>query len=128
MDNNNIEKNQEQEKSFITEKIKPKTKRKIKKVLEVCGFALLAAVIIGFVSRIVFVLSEEPVKKMLGVEEKQPETMLVNPTRSEVKLSTGITENGKISPTVSETPVPSLEAENTPAVSPSPTLTRTVPR
>ncbi len=127
MDNNNIDKTQEQEKSFITEKIKPKTRRKIKKVLEVCGLALLAAVIIGFVSRIVFELSEEPVEKMLGVEDKQPENMLVNPTRGEVKLSVG-NDPGRISPSIADIPTPSPEPEKKQAddADPSPTPTPSV--
>ena len=103
MDNNNIDKNQNQEqdkdKSFITEKIKPKTRRKIKKILEVSGLALLAALIIGFVSRLVFVMSETPVNKILGVEEKQPETILTNaPLRNEVKLSTTDADDEKSKP------------------------------
>ena len=107
MDNNNLDKTPEQEKSFITEKIKPKTRRKVKKILEVSGLALLAAIIIGFVSRIVFIWSEEPVNKMLGVEEKQPQVVIsTNPARNEVKLSTG-TENNRISPSVVDPPEPS---------------------
>ncbi|MCR5431473.1 MAG: S1C family serine protease [Lachnospiraceae bacterium] len=129
MDNNNIDKTQEQdkEKSFITEKIKPKTRRKVKKVLEVCGFALLAAVIIGFVSRIVFVLSEDPVNKILGVEEKIPDQPIPNQIRSEVRLSMPDDE-GRISPSIAGIPspspepekVPTQEADLTPSPSPSP--------
>ena len=124
MDNNNIDKTREQEneKSFITEKIKPKTKRKIKKVLEVCGFALLAAVIIGFVSRIVFVLSEDPVNKILGVEDKIPDNQTITPIRGEVRLSTG-TNDGRISPSVADVPTPSLQPKQAVPEEPSPTPT-----
>ena len=133
MDNNNIDKNQNQEqdkdKSFITEKIKPKTRRKIKKILEVSGLALLAALIIGFVSRLVFVMSETPVNKILGVEEKQPETILTNaPLRNEVKLSTtdADAEKSKPEPDVVNSPNPTPEpvmtpeGEKNPSPSPSP--------
>ena len=114
MDNNNIDKTQDQEKSFITEKIKPKTRRKIKKVLEVCGLALLAAVIIGFVSRIIYVASEGMVNKMFGVEEKPTETPVSNsPVRGEVKLTTG-TGNGRISPALPGPVTPSPDPEVTP--------------
>ncbi len=120
MDNNNIDKTQDQEKSFITEKIKPKTRRKIKKVLEVCGLALLAAVIIGFVSRIIYVASEGMVNKMFGVEEKPAETPVSNsPVRGEVKLTTG-TGNGRISPAVPGPVTPSPDPEVTPMKEPSP--------
>jgi len=108
MDNNNVDKTQEQEKSFITEKIKPKTRRKIKKVLEVAGLALFAAVIIGFVSRIIFVVSEDTVNRMFGVEEKTPDIMLNNPSRSEVRLLTD-PDGGLISPPIVGTPTPSIE-------------------
>ena len=121
MDNNNIDKTQDQEKSFITEKIKPKTRRKIKKVLEVCGLALLAAVIIGFVSRVIYVASEGMVNSMLGVEEKQPETPDSNsPVRNTVTLSTGA-ETGRISPSVPGPVTPSPEPDITPMQEPSPT-------
>lgn len=123
MDNNNIDKNQDQEKSFITEKIKPKTRRKIKKVLEVCGLALIAALIIGFVSRIVFEVSEEPVKKMLGVEDKPTTAPVDNPSRNVVSLSVGPDE-GRISPSVVNEPSPSIEPVMTPAMlSPTPSPT-----
>jgi len=67
MDNNN-ERTDENGTSFITEKIKPKTRRRIKKILEVCGLALLAGVIIGFVGRLFFDLSEPIVSSVLGIE------------------------------------------------------------
>ncbi|MCR5830496.1 MAG: S1C family serine protease [Lachnospiraceae bacterium] len=122
MDNNNIDKTQEQGKSFITEKIKPKTRRKIKKVLEVCGLALVAALIIGFVSRIVFVISEDTVNKMLGVEEKQPDEVSENHSRNEVRLSTD-PDGGKISPSIAEVPTPSPEPEKVERDEDKPTLT-----
>lgn len=92
MDNNNdkneeIKKTEEPKSSFITEKVKPKTRRKIRKALEVCGFALLAALIIGFVGRLVFEASGGVVGSLLGRDgvENEDETQ---PPRTEVVLST----------------------------------------
>lgn len=90
MDNQNDknEKTEESKNSFITEKIKPKTRRKIRKVLEVCGLALLAAVIVGFVGRVIFEASGGIVDDVLGKEEK-PVEKTEEPSRTEVVLSTG---------------------------------------
>ncbi|MCR5331364.1 MAG: trypsin-like peptidase domain-containing protein [Lachnospiraceae bacterium] len=61
--------------SYVREKVKPRTKKRLRKVFSVIGLSLLAGLIFGIVSRVAFLKIGDPVAKLLGVEtekEKEP--------------------------------------------------------
>ncbi|MBP5331924.1 MAG: serine protease [Lachnospiraceae bacterium] len=76
--------------SYVREKVKPKTKKRVRKFLSVIGFSLLAGLIFGIVARVAFLKMGDPVAKLLGVET-EPEKEPPEPTgtgRNEVKFPT----------------------------------------
>lgn len=107
MDNNT---NRREDYDYVTEKIKPRTKRKLKRVLEVLGLSVLAAVVFGLTARIVFVKSADLVSDWFGIEltgfgnEAGP----AGTQRSEVGFQTSATKPVTKSPDVkaTSTPVP----------------------
>ncbi len=102
--------------NYVEQKIKPKGRKRLKKVLLVAGTALLAAVIFGFTARLVFTASEGPVNRLLGITP----TPTLTPTekvpvnRNEVTLAP--TDTG--TPTPTSTPTPSPTPTETPVTLP----------
>lgn len=98
--------------NYVQEKVKPKTKKRIRKAAVLAGGTLIAAVVFGFVARLVFTASEEPVNKLLGITPPPavtPSTMTSIP-RSPVKL---------VSPTDKPTPSPSPTPTEAPVDTPT---------
>ena len=62
-----MENNENNDFNFVQEKIKPKTRKRIRKILVILAVTLVAAVIFGFVARLVFVSSEGTVNRLLGI-------------------------------------------------------------
>lgn len=116
--------NNDNEFSYVQEKIKPKNKKRIRKALIIAGTTIVCAVVFGFLARLVFVTSEGVVNKLLGITPSPTPTPYVEEKRNKVDLP-----NKKISPTDTPTPtvmpiVAPTDAENTPApvtVEPAPT-------
>jgi len=106
--------------SFVQEKIKPKTKKRIKKALSVAGLALLAGLMFGLAARVSFMLSETPVAKVLGIEGEKNIAAVSPPVnnRSEVTFPTNTLT--KI-PTKMPTKTPTKAVTQTPT--PVPTMT-----
>ena len=93
---------------FIRERIISRKKDRVKKVLIIIGGTVLLAVLFGFLARLSFTYSEEPVRKILGFTPTPSAT--VTPTRSAIWI-----------PTSQERPTPT----NTPIPTPTPTATPT---
>ena len=106
LNNNNSENN---EFNFVQEKVKPKTKKRIKKVLAVTGLSILAGLIFGVVSRVAFLTMGDPVAKLLGIETEGREEPL-EPTgtgKNEVRYPTNpATPTAEPTPTQKPTPTP----------------------
>ncbi len=121
MKNNRQDKETELEFSFVQEKVKSKTRRRVRKILIGTGCTLVFAVIFGFVARLVFVKSEGLVNTILGITPAPTEQV----RREEVKLPMGTASNPTPSPTPAPTatPTPSPTPEATPSQEPTATAT-----
>jgi len=75
-----LKEKQSEEYQFINEKILSKRKKKWLKRFGTVVFVILMAVLFGVVSQITFLLSEDYLRKWLGVEEKRQEVELTKPT------------------------------------------------
>ncbi|MBP5160268.1 MAG: serine protease, partial [Lachnospiraceae bacterium] len=127
MKNNKQDKETELEFSFVQEKVKSKTRRRVRKILIGTGCTLVFAVIFGFVARLVFVKSEGLVNTILGITPAPTEQV----KREEVKLPTGagapvsptptVTGKDEITPTPADTPTPTPTEELTPSPTEEPT-------
>ncbi len=102
--------------NYVQEKIKPKTRKRIKKVLSVAGLALLAGIVFGLSARVMFMLSKTPMEKVLGIEPQKEES---DPTptsiiRSEVTFPTNtLSRIPTKTPTKAPTDVPEEEPTDT---------------
>ncbi|MBQ3912746.1 MAG: serine protease [Lachnospiraceae bacterium] len=104
MDNNDKDFN------YVEQKIKPKNRKKAKKVIAIIALTVVAAVLFGFLSRLVFVASEGAVNKILGITP--------TPTPTPVESS-----NGRSPVTFGGTPTPTpVTSSPTPTPSPTPTV------
>ncbi len=123
---------QSEEYQFINEKIVPKRKKKWLKRLGIVLFVLCMAVVFGVVSQAAFLLSEDYLRNLLGLEEKRQEVELAkttpqpritfSPTPKPVKTpSPAPTEQPTPAPT--ETPEATTGAEPTMEASATPTVT-----
>lgn len=99
--------------NYVQEKVKPRTKKRIRKALIIAGGTLAAAVVFGFVARLVFTVSEGPVNKLLGITPAPVITLPpVTPVpRSQVKLTSPATET---TPTTVPVLTPSAAPDGTP--------------
>ena len=94
--------------SFVKEKIKPKTRKRIKKILSVIGFALLAGIVFGVASRVAFLKMGDPVARLLGIEQASAE---VTPEPTGTNRSTVTFPTNPVTPSPSppsSTPTPRL--------------------
>lgn len=123
---------QSEDYQFINEKIVPKRKKKWLKRLGIVLFVLCMAVVFGVVSQAAFLLSEDYLRNLLGLEEKRQEVELAkttpqpritfSPTPKPVKTpSPAPTEQPTPAPT--ETPEATTGAEPTMEASATPTVT-----
>ena len=112
MGNEELDNNSENtEFNYVQEKIKPKSRKRLKKVLSVIGLSILAGVICGITSRVAFLKIGDPVAKLLGIEPvsgKEP----IEPT--------GSGRNPVRFPTNPVTPRPTPKPTPTPALKPTP--------
>ncbi|MBP3578081.1 MAG: PDZ domain-containing protein [Lachnospiraceae bacterium] len=98
---------------FINEKIVPKRKKKWLKRLGMLAFVVCMAVIFGVVAHAAYLLSEDYLKDLLGIEDKRQEVVLPKPTEP---TRIPITPTLKpVKPT--ETPTPEPTAEPTKPIS-----------
>lgn len=115
---NGLNRDNNGEVSFVQEKIKPKTKKRLKKALSVTGMAVLAGLVFGLIARVSFDMIGAPVARVLGLEaeeEKDPPA----PTgtgRSEVTF-----------PTVAPSPTPTPAPPDKTTPTPSPDVTESDP-
>lgn len=119
MGNEELDNNSEStEFSYVQEKIKPKSRKRLKKVLTVIGLSVLAGVVFGITSRVAFLKIGDPVAKLLGIEQasgKEP----VEPTgsgRNPVRFPTN-----PITPTPTPKPTPTPDLKPTPSAAEKPT-------
>ena len=134
MGNEELDNNSENtEFNYVQEKIKPKSKKRLKKVMSVIGLSLLAGVVFGITSRVAFLKIGDPVAKLLGIEQASGQEP-PEPTgtgRNPVKFPTNPltpTPTPKPTPTPVPKPTPSAAEKptNTPAGEPSGTETAKV--
>ena len=112
MANEELDNNSENtEFNYVQEKIKPRNRKRLKKVLSVVGLSLLAGVVFGITSRVAFLKIGDPVAKLLGIEQK---------TEQEPPEPTGSGRNPVKFPTNPLTPTPTPKPTPTPALKPTP--------
>ena len=112
MANEELDNNSENtEFNYVQEKIKPKSKKRLKKVLSVIGLSLLAGVVFGITSRVAFLKMGDPIAKLLGIEQKEDQ---------EPPEPTGSGRNPVKFPTNPLTPTPTPKPTPTPALKPTP--------
>ncbi len=122
MDNNDKDFN------YVEQKIKPKNRKKLKKAAAIIALTIVAAVLFGFLSRLVFVASEGAVNKILGITPT-PSPTPVESTNNRNPVTFGSTPTPtsvQATPTPSPTPVPSpttVPVTLDPTDEPSPTPT-----
>lgn len=110
---------------FINEKIVPKRKKKRLKTFGTVVFVIGMAILFGVISRAAFLLSEDSLKKWLGIENKRQEVDLPRPTQS-VRITLSPTPKPvtpSLVPTTepTETAIPTGEpASPTPGTEPEP--------
>ena len=103
MDNNDKDFN------YVEQKIKPKNRKKAKKVIAIIALTIVVAVLFGFLSRLVFVASEGAVNRILGITPT-PTPTPVESTNNRSQVTLGATA----------TPTPTAQP-STPSPSPTPT-------
>ncbi len=124
MDNNDKDFN------YVEQKIKPKNRKKVKKVIAIIALTIVAAVLFGFLSRLVFVASEGAVNRILGITPTPTPTPVESTNnRSQVTFGTTATPTPTAQP---QTPSPSPTPTTIPVVldpteEPSPTPTEAPP-
>ncbi len=124
MDNNDKDFN------YVEQKIKPKNRKKVKKVIAIIALTIVAAVLFGFLSRLVFVASEDAVNRILGITPTPTPTPVESTNnRSQVTFGTTATPTPTAQP---QTPSPSPTPTTIPVVldpteEPSPTPTEAPP-
>lgn len=105
--------------SFITEKIVPKKKRKLKKFAGVFLTTVFLAVLFGFLARFVFIKSGSFFYDVLGMEQ---EDLLTKEQRKQIALPTTPGNEPSPLPTVTVPPSPSAQpTQLTPSPKPEPT-------
>ncbi|MBR5968698.1 MAG: PDZ domain-containing protein [Lachnospiraceae bacterium] len=123
MDNNDKDFN------YVEQKIKPKNRKKVKKVIAIIALTIVAAVLFGFLSRLVFVASEGAVNRILGITPTPTPTPVESTNgRSQVTLGSTSTPTPSPSPTPTPTTIPvvldpTIEPSPTPTEAPSETPT-----
>ncbi|MCR5685382.1 MAG: PDZ domain-containing protein [Lachnospiraceae bacterium] len=114
--------------SYVQEKIKSKTRKRLKKVLSVIGLALLAGIVFGLSARAAFLLSADPVAKVLGIETEK-DIPTVSPTgsiRSEVSFPTNkLVKVPTTAPDKTPTDTVTDRPQNTPTPKEAPTAAPT---
>ncbi len=124
MDNNDKDFN------YVEQKIKPKNRKKVKKVIAIIALTIVVAVLFGFLSRLVFVASEGAVNRILGITPTPTPTPVESANnRSQVTFGTTATPTPTAQP---QTPSPSPTPTTIPVVldpteEPSPTPTEAPP-
>ena len=124
MDNNDKDFN------YVEQKIKPKNRKKVKKVIAIIALTIVVAVLFGFLSRLVFVASEGAVNRILGITPTPTPTPVESTNnRSQVTFGTTATPTPTAQP---QTPSPSPTPTTIPVVldpteEPSPTPTEAPP-
>ena len=124
MDNNDKDFN------YVEQKIKPKNRKKVKKVIAIIALTIVVAVLFGFLSRLVFVASEGAVNRILGITPTPTPTPVESTNnRSQVTFGTTATPTLTAQP---QTPSPSPTPTTIPVVldpteEPSPTPTEAPP-
>lgn len=133
-----MENNENSEFSYVQEKIRPKARKRLRRTLAVIGISIVAAVIFGFVARLVFVASGGAVNRILGITPTPTPIPVPTqaPLRNEIKLPTKVptctptptatavptpTEAEEIIGTPTAVPEPTQESTPTPVAQPSPT-------
>ncbi|WP_312368544.1 S1C family serine protease [Lachnoclostridium sp.] len=105
----------EKEFRFIQEKVVPRRKHKVKKMVYAAVFTVVLAVIFGLVARYVFIKSNHFWIKVLGIDTTEREQITFpsegaeNPTGSD-----GTGENVTITPSISTTPEPTATITGVP--------------
>ena len=102
-----------EEYQFINEKIISKKKKKWLKRLGTVVFVVFLAVLFGVVSRITFLLSEDYLKELLGIEDKRQEVELSKPT-----TPSRIPFSPTPKPEKTPTPKPTIKPTMTPTAEP----------
>ncbi len=104
--------------NFVEQKIKSRNKKRIKKIAIYSAGTIVAAVVFGFISRLVFVASDGAVNKLLGITPTPTPiiTAAENDKRIEISLST---DRNHGLPTKAPTPVPTREPAPTPSAVPT---------
>ncbi len=122
----------ENEFKFIQEKVIPRRKNKIKKILLMIIGTICLATIFGFVARIVFIKSEGFINKLLGIDTTQRAEILFpseppedlgeitqTPGQSNQNLANVTPEN---TPVVTPMVTPNITIEPTPSIAQEPTV------
>ena len=121
MDNNDKDFN------YVEQKIKPKNRKKVKKVIAIIALTIVVAVLFGFLSRLVFVASEGAVNRILGITPTPTPTPVESTNnRSQVTLGSTSTPTPSPSPTLPPTPTV-IPVVLDPTIEPSPTPTEIPP-
>ncbi|MCR5322064.1 MAG: trypsin-like peptidase domain-containing protein [Lachnospiraceae bacterium] len=119
MGNEELENNSENtEFNFVQEKIKPKSKKRLKKIMTVIGLSLLAGIVFGISSRVAFLKIGDPVAKLLGIEPVSGQ---------EPPEPTGSGRNPVKFPTNPVTPTPTPKPTPTPVPKPTPSAQKPTP-
>lgn len=102
-----MDENNKEEFDYVTEKIRPQTKRKIKKILETIGLAIIAALVFGIVARITFALSADTVNTLLGIgDDTGSGAGSTGNQRTTVSFQTAATKTATRTPDKSATTTP----------------------
>lgn len=113
MDNNrNTENNDYQ---FVREKIASKKKNRVKRVLLITAGTIVLAVLFGFLARLMFVVSDDVVAKILGLSP--------TPTHADFRIATMTPVPFTNTPSPVITPAPSPTGSEVPTLTPTPTCT-----
>lgn len=122
MENNNQKENTDYQ--FIREKVVSKRRSRLKRICFSFLFTVFLAAVFGFVARLIFLYSDGPIRRFLGLEAETGEGM--PPTSEEITPSAEPAPTTQPSPTPTKVPTESpteMPAAETPVpVTPEPTI------
>ncbi len=118
-----MENNDNNDFNYVEQKIKNKSRKRLKKTFAIIGLTLVAAILFGFISRLVFVASEGTVNKILGITPAPTAAPTEGPGRSEVTLDPRHTTSTPTPPPVTDEPT--ATPTTNPVVLPEPSETPT---
>lgn len=109
----------ENEFNFIREKVVPRRKNKVKKLVFISVSTILLAAVFGLVARIVFVKSEGFINRLLGIDTTERSELLFPSYGADENVPSGTVPNQSASQ-VSATPTiePTITVEPTPPIAP----------